>query len=62
MLKMLQMMQQQEIRVRKAVTSGDETTLQVEGKSAEGAPQKGEVIMKLENGKWILRNEKWKGK
>ena len=54
-------MQKQDIRVVKAIATGDETTLLVQGKSAEGAPQKGEVIMKLENGKWIMRNEKWKG-
>lgn len=61
MLKVLQMMQERDVRVLKASTKGDETTLQLEGKSAEGGAKKGEATLKLENGKWIMRNEKWRG-
>ena len=62
MLKVLQAMQERDVRVLKAVTNGDETTLQLDGKSPDGEPRRGEAILKLENGKWIMRNEKWRGK
>ena len=62
MLKVLQAMQERDVRVLKAVTNGDETTLQLDGKSPDGEPRRGEATLKLENGKWIMRNEKWRGK
>jgi len=61
MLKMIQAMQEKDVRVLKAVTNGNESTLILQGKSAEGTVRKGEATLVLENGNWIMRNEKWKG-
>jgi len=60
MLQVLQAMQNKNIRVLKAVEDKDTATLWVTGTSAEGTPQKAEIIMKLENGKWILKDETWR--
>ncbi len=60
MLKMMQAMQEREIRVVKAQTTENETKLWVTGKSAEGKPRKGEVIMKLQDARWIMRSESWR--
>lgn len=61
MLKFIQAMQARELRVLKAVETGNEAKLWLAGKSEEGKPQSGKATLQLENGKWIMRKESWKG-
>jgi hypothetical protein len=57
-LKFIQMMMPSNLKILKAVEKDGEATLTLSG-TLEGAPQKGEAIMKLEGGKWLLRSESW---
>ena len=61
MLKIIQMMQPENIKVLKAVEKDGVATLTLSG-IQEGKPQKGEAVMKFEGGKWLMRNESWRAK
>lgn len=58
MLKFVQMMTPQDIKVLKAVEAGDKSTLTTRGMS-EGKPQRGKVYLTRVNGKWLVASESW---
>jgi hypothetical protein len=60
-LKFLQAMMPVGLKVLKAAEHDGETTLTLSG-TLEGSPQKGEAIMKLDGGKWLMRSESWTNK
>ncbi len=61
MLKLVQAMQPQDIRVLKATEIGDTAILIVSG-TQEGANQRGKITLTKANGKWIMAGESWKAK
>ena len=58
MLKMAQEMQPKDIKVLKAVETGDSATLVARGMS-DGKAQRGKIHLRKTNGKWIMESESW---
>jgi hypothetical protein len=60
-LKFIQSMMPSNLKVLKVVEKDGEATLTLSG-MLEGSPQKGQSVMKLEGGKWLMHSESWEGR